>query len=213
MRIIAGQFKARRLKSPEGSDVTRPLPDRVRTSLFSLLNGHYEGQAFCDFFAGTGAFGLEALSRGAASCLFVEKDREALKVLKENIASLGVEDRAEVFAGDALGAGALSRVPRPAHVILFDPPYPLMEDPAQRRRVFDQFVRAAGLLDDEGFALIRTPWPFVDHVERDNEPGRFDKVPVSLKLPELRGPETHEYGSTAVHWYMKRAATSGGRGA
>ena len=205
MRIIAGEFKARRLYSPPGEDKTRPLPDRVRTSTFSLLNGHYEGNAFADFFAGTGSFGLEAISRGAASCVFVEKDREIVPVLKGNIDLLGVGDRAEVFQGDALGPAALSRVPRPLHVLMFDPPYPLMEDAAQRQRVFDQFARAAALLDDTGFALIRTPWPFVDHIERADNPGHFDKVSVNLAIPGLRGPETHAYGSTAVHWYMKRA--------
>jgi 16S rRNA (guanine(966)-N(2))-methyltransferase RsmD len=203
MRIIAGRFKARRLFSPPGEEKTRPLPDRVRTSTFSLLNGHYEGNAFADFFAGTGSFGLEAISRGAASCVFIEKDREIVPVLKGNIEQFGVEDRAEVFQGDALGPGALSRVPRPVHVLMFDPPYPMMEDPAQRRRVFDQFARAAALLDDTGFALLRTPWPFVDHVEQADNPGHFDKIPVSLAIEGLRGPETHAYGSTAVHWYMK----------
>lgn len=210
MRIIAGTFKARRLISPPGEEKTRPLPDRVRTSTFSLLSGHYEGNAFADFFAGTGSFGLEAISRGAASCVFIEKDREIVSVLRGNIEQFGVEDRAEVFEGDALGPAALSRVPRPVHVLMFDPPYPLTEDPAQRQRVFEQFVRAAALLDDSGFALLRTPWPYIDHVERVDKPGHFEKIPVRLKIHGLRGPETHTYGSTAMHWYMKGAAAARG---
>ncbi len=203
MRIIAGRFKARRLLSPKGEDKTRPLPDRVRTSMFSLLAGHYEGQAFADFFAGTGAFGLEAISRGAASCVFIEKDREIVSLLQDNIELLGAGETAEVFQGDALGAGALSRLPRPVHVLLFDPPYPMMEDPATRGRVFEQFARAVTILDETGFALIRTPWPFIDHIEKPDKPGHFDKVPVDLAVPGARGPETHTYGSTAVHWFMK----------
>ncbi len=204
MRIIAGQFKSRRLNAPLGEDKTRPLPDRVRKSIASLLTGHYEGSAFADFFAGTGSFGLEAISRGAASCVFVEKDRDVVSVLQRNIEALGVEDRAELFQGDALGPGALSRIPRPIHVLLFDPPYPLMQDPAQRQRVVEQFSRAAALLDETGFAMLRTPWPYIDHVEREDLPGHFNKVPVNLKIPGMRGPETHTYGSTAVHWYMRK---------
>lgn len=203
MRIIAGEFKGRRLRTPDGTDKTRPLPDRVRTALFNMLKGHFEGQAFFDAFAGTGSFGLEAISRGAASCVFVERDREVAGILRGNIEMVGASDRAQVFHGDALGAGALSQCPRPVHVVMFDPPYGMVEDPATRGRAFSQFARLVECLDDGGFAILRTPWPYVDHVEREEAPGMFDKVPVDLKVPGARGPETHVYGSTAVHWYMR----------
>lgn len=203
MRIISGEFRGRRLHSPEGTETTRPLPDRVRTALFNMLIGHFEGETFFDAFAGTGSFGLEALSRGAARCIFIEKDRGALAVLKQNIDLCGCAGRAEVFHGDALGAGALSRCPRPVHVVMFDPPYAMVEDPASRKRAFDAFARLVECLDDKGFAILRTPWPFVDHIEREHEPGHFDKVPVPLEIAGARGPETHIYGSTAVHWYMR----------
>lgn len=203
MRIIAGEFKGRRLKAPEGTDKTRPLPDRVRTALFNMLKGHFEGQPFFDAFAGTGSFGLEAISRGAASCVFVERDREVAGILRGNIEMVGAMDRAQVFHGDALGAGALSQCPRPVHVVMFDPPYGMVEDPATRGRAMAQFARLVECLDDGGFAILRTPWPYVDHVEREQAPGTFDKVPVDLKVAGARGPETHVYGSTAVHWYMR----------
>lgn len=208
MRIIGGEFRSRRLESPEGADVTRPLPDRVRTALFNMLTGHYEGQSFFDTFAGTGSFGLEAISRGAARCVFVERDKGALGVLARNIEALGAGDRAEVFAGDALGPAALSRCPSPVHVVMFDPPYALVEDPAQRPRVFEQFARLIERLDDTGFAILRTPWPFTDQAERPGRPDVIDKIPVPLGIRGARGPETHPYGSTALHWYMRAPGAS-----
>lgn len=138
------------------------MPDRVREALFLLLRGHTEGQAVADVFAGTGAVGLEAISRGAARCVFVERDREIANILRANVESLGVGDRCEVVQGDALGGAALSRCPRPVHLVFFDPPYPMVTDPATRPRVFDQFARFIELLDPEGFAVLRTPWPFLE---------------------------------------------------
>lgn len=203
MRIISGEFRGRRLQTPEGTEKTRPLPDRLRTGLFNMLTGHFEGQAFYDAFAGTGSFGIEALSRGAASCVFVERDKQVARILQGNIDQFNAGDRSEVFQGDALGTGALSRCPDPVHVVMFDPPYPMVEDPEQRERVFEQFARLVQRLDPTGFAILRTPHPFIDHVEREDKPDNFDKVPASLRIVGARGPETHVYGSTAVHWYMK----------
>jgi len=211
MRIISGSLRGRRLHSPKGTEKTRPLPDRVRTALFNMLKGHYEGQAFFDAFAGTGSFGIEAISRGAERCVFVERDKEVARVLKQNIEECGVGDRAEVFHGDALGAGALSRCPLPVHVALFDPPYPIMEDREQRMRVIEQFARVIERLDAGGFAVLRTPWPAVDIEEEDtgevDEEGepivRRHRRDMDLTVPGAKGPETHAYGSTALHWYMK----------
>jgi 16S rRNA (guanine966-N2)-methyltransferase len=212
MRIISGTLRGRRLHSPKGTDKTRPLPDRVRTALFNMLKGHFEGQTFFDAFAGTGSFGIEALSRGAERCVFVERDKEVARILTQNIEEFGLGDRAEVFQGDALGAGALSRCPSPVHVALFDPPYPLMEDRGQRSRVIEQFARVIERLDPEGFAVIRTPWPAVDIEEEETDETDEEGEPIvrrhrrdiDLRVPGAKGPETHVYGSTAVHWYMKR---------
>ncbi len=187
-------------------DKTRPLPDRTRVALFNMLSGHLEGQSVFDAFAGTGSFGLEAVSRGAAQCVFVERDREVLAVLRRNIEALGAGGQCEVFFGDALGAGALSRVPRPVHVIMFDPPFEMMQEAASRGRTLGQFARLAALLDDTGFAILRTPWPFVDRVPRADRPEVLDRVPIDLRVPGAAGPETHAYGSSALHWYMKKKA-------
>lgn len=122
MRIIAGEWRARKLVAPDG-DATRPTADRVRETLFSMLMsrlGSFEGLAAADLFAGSGALGLEALSRGAANCLFVENDAAALKALRANIAALGAAPRSDVRAASVL---ALGPAPRPLDLILLDPPY------------------------------------------------------------------------------------------
>ena len=120
MRVIAGQWRGRPLIAPKG-DATRPTADRTREALFSMLTsrlGSFEGLAVADLFAGSGALGIEALSRGAASCLFVEQDRAAIDALKANLAKLGA--RADVRAGSVM---ALGPAPAPLDLILMDPPY------------------------------------------------------------------------------------------
>ena len=121
MRVIAGQWRGRPLIAPKG-EATRPTSDRTREALFSMLAsrlGSFEDLAVADLFAGSGALGLEALSRGAATCLFVEQDKPALDALKTNIAKLGATG-AEVRAGSVM---ALGRAPKPLDLILMDPPY------------------------------------------------------------------------------------------
>ena len=120
MRIISGQWRGRTLIAPKG-DATRPTADRTREALFSMLTsrlGSFEGLRVADFFAGTGALGLEALSRGAAHCIFVEQERVALDALKANIAKLGA--KADVRAASVLTLGT---APQPFDLILMDPPY------------------------------------------------------------------------------------------
>ena len=121
MRIIAGQWRGRPLVAPKG-DATRPTADRTREALFSMLTsriGSFEGLAVADLFAGSGALGLEALSRGAARCLFVEQDKPALDALRANIAKLGATN-ADVRAASAIGLGPATA---PLDLILMDPPY------------------------------------------------------------------------------------------
>lgn len=169
MRIIAGEFRRRLLQTPKDAEVTRPIPDRVKESLFSLLRGHCEGATVFDAFAGTGAIGLEAVSRGATRCVMVEKDREIADILRKNIGTLGVEGRCEVVVGDALGPGALARAPRPLKLAFLDPPYPLVRDPLGFERVKEQLKALIQLLTDDGFAVLRTPWP-LRHLEGGEAP-------------------------------------------
>jgi len=122
MRIIAGQWRGRRIGAPAG-ETTRPTSDRAREGLFSMLAsrlGSFEGLHAADLFAGTGALGLEALSRGAAFCTFVEKDRKALDILKANIAHLGAAESSEIRAQGVEHAPAPAR---PCDIVFIDPPY------------------------------------------------------------------------------------------
>lgn len=120
MRVIAGKWRGRTLVAPKG-DATRPTADRTREALFSMLTsrlGTLEGLHVGDLFAGSGALGLEALSRGAASCIFVEQDRTALAALKSNVQSLSTQ--ADIRAQSAMTLGPATR---PFDLLLMDPPY------------------------------------------------------------------------------------------
>lgn len=120
MRVIAGEFRSRRLKTLPGL-ATRPTPDRLRETLFDILAPRIEGLRFLDAYAGSGAVGIEALSRGAAKAIFIESRRAAAEVIRENVASLGLESRAEIVT-----AKVKSALPRFAADIAFlDPPYDL----------------------------------------------------------------------------------------
>ncbi|WP_420140009.1 16S rRNA (guanine(966)-N(2))-methyltransferase RsmD [Sphingomonas sp.] len=120
MRIIAGKWRGRVLRAPLG-ETTRPTADRTREALFSILAsriGSFEGLVVADIFAGTGALGLEAISRGAAHCTFVDQDRDAVKALKANIAMLAAP-------GDVIASPVASLGPsrRAYDLLMFDPPY------------------------------------------------------------------------------------------
>jgi 16S rRNA (guanine966-N2)-methyltransferase len=123
MRVIAGHLGGRRLSAPRGR-ATRPTSDRVREALFSML-GPIDGTSVLDLFAGTGALGIEALSRGAAKALFVECDATALDALRGNLARLELADpQARVKAGDALAALRSARRASETYDLVFvDPPY------------------------------------------------------------------------------------------
>lgn len=120
MRIVAGRWRGRPLVAPAGA-ATRPTADRVREALFSMLAsrlGSFEGLAVLDVFAGTGALGLEALSRGAARATFVETDRGALDALRANIAKLGAEATVLPQRAEGLGRANVAH-----HLAFLDPPY------------------------------------------------------------------------------------------
>jgi 16S rRNA (guanine966-N2)-methyltransferase len=120
MRIISGRWRGRTLKAPAGA-ATRPTSDRAREAIFSMLAsrlGSFDGLDVLDVFAGTGALGIEALSRGAGSACFIDNDAAAARAIRANLAALGA-------AGDVRQApvAALGTAPRPHHVVFLDPPY------------------------------------------------------------------------------------------
>src|SRR5580658_1546191 len=123
MRVIGGEFRSRVLKSVPGLD-TRPTPDRLREALFSILAPRIEGAVFADLYAGTGAVGIEALSRGASRAIFIEESRAAVRVIHDNLASLQLTSRAQVRLTRVRAA-----VPKlEAAIVFLDPPYGLEKE-------------------------------------------------------------------------------------
>ncbi len=120
MRVIGGEFRSRVLKSLPGLDV-RPTPDRLREALFNILAPRIEGVVFADVYAGTGAVGIEALSRGAARAVFIEQSHAAVNVIRENLRSLGLMERATLRHTRASAVLASLE----ADIVFIDPPYTL----------------------------------------------------------------------------------------
>lgn len=122
MRVVAGTARGRRLQAPPGR-ATRPTSDRVREATFNALAslGELGGAEVLDLFAGSGALGIEALSRGAAQVTFVDDDPRAVEVVRANLATIGLEDSARVVLGDA--RSFLAETPLPVDLALLDPPY------------------------------------------------------------------------------------------
>ncbi|UCD75281.1 MAG: 16S rRNA (guanine(966)-N(2))-methyltransferase RsmD [Phycisphaerales bacterium] len=179
LKIIAGEYRSRKLLSPPDGEITRPYPQRVKESVFNLLGKWFDGARVLDLFAGVGTVGLEAVSWGAEKVLMVERDRGIFRLLKRNIETLDCDDRATAMCGDALGAACLARAPRPVDLVFIDPPYPMMLDQLQRQRVLNQVIQCRGVMADEGFVILRSPMG----------PDEAD-----LSIEGFLGPEDHEYG-------------------
>jgi 16S rRNA (guanine966-N2)-methyltransferase len=139
MRVVAGELRGRKLSAPADGSI-RPTTDKVREAVFNALASLdvIVDARVADLYAGTGALGIEALSRGAAHCTFVERARSALAAINDNIASLGVDDRARVVVGDPLAAAARLDV----DVVFADPPYGFDEWPRLLGAVTSDFVVA-----------------------------------------------------------------------
>ncbi len=120
MRVISGSARGRRLKELQGME-TRPTTDKVKESLFNIIQFDIPGRRVLDLFGGTGQLGIESLSRGAASCTFVDQRREAVKLIRENLAECRLSDQAKVLQGDSLAF--LSACREKFDVIFLDPPY------------------------------------------------------------------------------------------
>jgi 16S rRNA (guanine966-N2)-methyltransferase len=123
LRILAGRFRGRVLATPDGAGALRPTSARRRAAVFDILRaqvGDLDGLVVADLFAGTGAVGLEALSRGAAEVVFVENDPAAARLVRRNLETLGVADRARVLQNDASRLGPASA---PVDAVFLDPPY------------------------------------------------------------------------------------------
>ncbi len=174
LRIVAGAWRGRKFRVPEGD--VRPTSDRVREAWLSIVNPALDGAQVVDLCAGSGALGLEALSRGAAHCDFVEQDARVRRTLGANIALLGASGRATVHADDALDV--LDREAGPWDVAFADPPYGL--------------GIATGLAE----RWLRTPFAAILGIEHE----------ASLTLPshpDGRAPDRRTYGTTALTFYRQ----------
>ncbi len=190
MRIIAGSLRHRTIEPPPDASTTRPITDRVKENLFNRLHslGLLGEGNVADIFAGTGTMGLEALSRGAEHCTFVERNRNIRAILERNIQTLGVADVSTVLGVDALVSDLPALMPRrPLTLIFCDPPYAMTADPRTMSAIADLIQRLAAVADAGAGLILRTQTP----VE-----------PPTIEL--WHPPRTHPYGSMAVHIYLRK---------
>ncbi|MFP4057448.1 MAG: 16S rRNA (guanine(966)-N(2))-methyltransferase RsmD [Candidatus Brocadiia bacterium] len=189
MRIIAGSAGGLVLRTPRGRGV-RPTSGRVRTSLFSILGPTVAGARAADLFAGCGALGIEALSRGAAWCCFVETGRGALAALAENLRRARLADRAEVLRCDAFRAAAHLVARGPLDLVFLDPPYALVRRDLGRLLALLEAL-APGLAAEPPGLLV------VQH-------------PARAPLPDAAGPlaaaDRRAWGGTAVTFFERAAS-------
>lgn len=150
MRVIAGKFRSRRLKGPKSLRL-RPTSDRLRETLFNILGPSAKGSLFVDLFAGTGAIGIEAISRGARETVFAESHAAAARLIRENLASLGVREGADVMECDALRALEIlsSRHMLPDFIFL-DPPYAKSDE---HLRILN-FLDSSPLISSHGVVIV-----------------------------------------------------------
>jgi 16S rRNA (guanine966-N2)-methyltransferase len=189
VRIIAGHFGSRRLTAPAG-DATRPTSDRLRETLFNVLAPRIGGAVFLDLYAGSGAVGIEALSRGAARAVFVERAPAALKVLRANLAGLGLRESFEIEPGD-VGAflrravkGALPQF----DLIFLDPPY----------QSALEYASTLGLLGGGAAALLAgNGLVVVEHRRKER---------LEAAYGSLRGIRLLEQGDAALSFFSREAA-------
>jgi len=190
MRIISGTLSGRLLLPPP-SDATRPITDRAKQSLFDALRNCFEDGVVLDCFAGTGSMGLECLSRGAKRVVFVERDRGALRVLKENITALEVSARAIVLPIDAYQSAAhpdIAATPEKLTIAFVDPPYAHMATGHLRHKI-DRLVQqlAATCMVDGGIISLRHPL----------------NISVDLAALAVKIVREFKYGDMAITWVAK----------
>jgi 16S rRNA (guanine966-N2)-methyltransferase len=180
MRIIAGEFRGRRIEAPPGES-TRPMLDRVREALFSTVQDWMDGARVLDLFAGSGSLGLEALSRGAESARFVERSAAALSVLRRNVQALGVGERVEIVRGNALQpatwADDLAADGARFDVVFFDPPYAMLDASIERQELLDAVDR---LMRDavavKGVLVFHAPTRALERLRFDPHYRRDDRA-------------------------------------
>ena len=193
MRIVAGQCKGMTIQAPKGK-VTRPIPDRVKQAMFSSLGSEYGTPgmfpeiAVLDLFAGSGSFGLEALSRGARLCCFVEKFPPALNCLRQNIEKLGLAGRCWIVSGNAFSCDLPAEPTGKGWELIFlDPPYAKVEIDIDTTSVPNLLIGLSdtGLLAPEALIILRHPI----------------QVDYERRLGRLTPHRTKTYGTMSFTWF------------
>lgn len=192
MRVVGGEARGRRLKGPK-TEGTRPIMDRVRTALFDILSWRVEDTRFLDLFGGTGAVGIEALSRGAASATFVELDAGMMRILRENLETTRLADRAETLRVDAFAFLTSARGQGRRFDIIYVAPPQYQGMAAKALTQLD----AAPLTEPGGLVIVQIHPR--EHAELDQ-----------LALANLRRTDERRYGSTLLVFYEHAPAGSGG---
>lgn len=165
MHIVAGLFKNRRLKTPKGAE-TRPTMGMLREALFNISQHSIVGAHFLDLFAGSGAMGIEALSRGAAQVTFVDSSRESIRCITENLQSVNLTDSAQILQGDVfVKLQLLIRLKKSFDIIYIDPPYDNSNEGLQYCQKILQIIDETSLLRPGGHLFIEGPHPFDLHIE------------------------------------------------
>ncbi len=186
VRVIGGSARGRVLKSIPGKE-TRPITDRVKEALFNILAGEVEGARVLDLFGGTGAVGIEALSRGAAHATFVEISPRAYRVLRENVRMTGFEDRARTVRGDAF-AFLRGQPDAPYDIVYIAPP----QYRGMWRKALEMLDERPDWVADEGLVIVQ-----IDPREQE---------PLSLRHFTLE--QERRYGDTLLLFFRKRASAS-----
>jgi 16S rRNA (guanine966-N2)-methyltransferase len=191
MFIIGGQYKHRRLATPKGN-LTRPTAGRLREALFNICQTYIKDAAFLDLFAGSGAMGLEALSRGARSATFVDNSQEAVRCIKRNIGDLKVEKECEVFYGQAFSTLKLfEKQQKTFDVIYIDPPYNTPIDIAGETFLYSEYIIH---LIDKSALLIPGGTLFVEEDSRH---------PPKIATEHLELKDSRKFGHSLLQRYNR----------
>jgi 16S rRNA (guanine(966)-N(2))-methyltransferase RsmD len=185
MRIIAGEYKARRIEMPRGADI-RPTSDKVREALFNMISKRVEGASVLDLFAGSGSLGIEALSRGAASAVFIDKDKRCVDCIKGNVSGLGIDRaRCEIYRNDAFRAlEKLGQTKRRFDLVFLDPPY---HEGALRKSLI--YLCNYDILNTQNLVVA-------EHFKKDDMPDDLECLTACRKA---------RYGDTALTFYTRKA--------
>jgi len=189
LRVIAGTAKGFRLRSLSGYR-TRPTSDRVRGALFNILGQYLPGVTFLDLFAGSGAVGIEALSRGAATCVFVDSSREACGIIRQNLVATGLSSRAEIHCKVvAASLDIAARLGRVFDFVFVDPPY----DRGLASSTFER-IASRPVLSPAGMLVI-------EHSKRESLPAQVDSLAIV---------RSETYGDTTLSFFKRTAKEESG---